>query len=288
MANPEFFRNFESKHLPDISWEEMMEKQIVFSPRVMHAVLKDAREFLMTEPGPHLEIRKQIAPPWFEYWMTRIFPTANLITKDYEVSYKLVPFDNVKRHLRQFFPSWDSGVLFVAAAEGHAGHLRAEAHMAKWTEVPVWAFEQDSYLETKPRGAPFLSLPFRLSLWHYSKLKVLTVSPERVDAVRESIHYKYLFDRLGVTRCFADEIDPYVEEKTHRGEFRQSNVIPHKFTPSTHDRVERILADAMDDLGSSLATTFESPLDLSPLEMAELALYDQSWHLPTYSNFFSL
>jgi hypothetical protein len=245
-AEGDYFHNFETELLPKITWEEMVKEGKIISPRLLIKILRQAKEFLITTPGPNLEKRKVLVPEWLDYWTiilkkSRTLSLKNLINPEVVSSDKITAFDQVreKLHLRQ---QYQAGVLFVAGAEGHAGHLFALEEMSH-RSFPVWVFEQDNYFKHKIRPGPFLPLEVRLSMWCCDqRMGLVSVAPECPYAGDLNSHYKKLFDQTGASRCFADILDPNAMKKVMRGEFSITNLLHHRSTASTSDRVERLTA----------------------------------------------
>lgn len=249
---PEYFTHFESQNLPDCNWREMLARKEVLSPLVITKVLLEAREFLTTEPGPNLEKRRRIVPPWISYWTTRLVGlTAYSLIETrpgFVRSEKLMTYDRVGGWLEERGCQNYAGVLFVAGAEGHAGHVYAANYMASQRVrgrplFSVWSFEQDSYLMCKERKAPFLPLELRLSMWNFHRPEIITVSPEKRTDVSDKDHYDKLFKLLGVKYCFADEKDPYRDQKIQRGRTDINVIIPHIDIEGTTERVEKLMPD---------------------------------------------
>jgi hypothetical protein len=240
---------------PGCSWETLLSEGKALGPDRLLAILREAKALLETAPGPNLARRYDLAQGWFNCWF-RLIQRERREEVDrpslFIESHKLIPVDKVATYLaeNQVLRN-ESGVLFVAGAEGHAGHFHAirwmADHLGSWP-CPIWVFEQDSYLTKKERGSPFLPLVVRLSMWHYHpQARVITVAPERDMEVPEARHYKEIFDCLGVTFCFAEELDPLREEKIRRGEEASFLIIPHLPVEATAERVEKLFPGAEED-----------------------------------------
>lgn len=214
-----YFRHFkpENVQLPNVSWEEMIDRKVVFGPTLLRKVLSEANDYLTTAEGPNLERRKVIVPPWFDYWRDLLVFTPEWTEEGLiDSGNKLQYFENIKEIL-SLQPNKTSGGLFVAAAEGHAGHIHAAEYMSGEVDVVVWGFEQESYMLGKPRGGSFLPLEVRLSMWFYMKnIDILTVIPEIDEGTGVNEHYDSLFEQLGIDVMFYDENDPYAELKSRR------------------------------------------------------------------------
>lgn len=241
-----------SEHLPDVTWERMLDEHIVLSPSVLINVLGDAAKFLSTADGPHLLQRKEFVPSWFNFWHELLLPQAQIA--EGLTNYPFVGHlgvrtvgrvaDYVKKR------SGESGVQNMGGGEGTEGHLASYTYMRKVLGEPstvVWAFEQDSYFARhKERRLPFLPLPVRLSMAVCLGVDVVTVYPEAPDSPDANVlnnHYLRLFRMLGVGYSFADELDPYVDTKSQRGRTDRPTIIPHLDVPSTRERVERLRGD---------------------------------------------
>lgn len=208
-------------------------------PEHLTLALSRAKEFLITEPGPNLLRRRHFAPIWLDFWGKLSQQFCNQRTESrpgFTRSGNLWPFGKI----RDCVEGEVSGALFVAGAEGHYGHVYAAQFMGMWV-TPVWAFEQDSYFATKERRNPFLPLELRLSMWEHFGIDYLTVSPERDSDVDLNTHYARLFQKLGVTYCFATEGDPDLVEKIDRGAISPFRIIPRVSVPSTTVQVEHLL-----------------------------------------------
>lgn len=130
----------------------------------------------------------------------------------------MVKFEKLSGLLKAKYPNKDTGMLFVAGAEGHKGHVWAARYMANIVPVTIWGFEQPEYMRRKARKAPFLSLPLRLSMWFYKPLlNHLTVLPLNESSTSDNDHYNELFMRSGARYFFVHEKDPYLTEKLGRG-----------------------------------------------------------------------
>lgn len=223
------------------SWPEMMERKEIFSPKILFAILQQAKEFLMNEPGLYKTDRQNLAPLWFDYWEELIKEKIGQREKaksNFVQGLHLIQFNKVKSFLEG--EGRDGGVLFVAGAEGHYGHVQAAKFMKMLVDTVVWAFEQDSYISAKDRRAPFLPLPVRLSMWDYFGIDIVTVSPEKDVNIPVNDHYKSLFDNLGAKYCFATEDDPNLDLKIQRGELALFLVIPKVRVETTTDRVQKL------------------------------------------------
>lgn len=241
---PEYFQNFESSALPKITWQEMIENKVVIAPQNVLVALKEAEQFLVTQPGPNLVIRKILAPEWFGYWNTLLEgkvedeKTELISSED-----KLVSFDRLSNFLGIKYRNEATGMLFVAGAEGHGGHVHAAKYMSGVIPKTIWGFEQSEYMKKKARGAHFLPLELRLSMWFYEpSLTHLTVLPKDNSGKYDNEHYTELFFRSGTDYFFVHEKDPYLEEKLARGKQDIDTVIHQNFPIiSTSKAVRKII-----------------------------------------------
>lgn len=141
-----------SRALPaDCTWQFLIENQKILSPGLALQALRLANDFLITAPGPNLSRRLQLVPQWFSWWF-RILTDRERTTAEYVKNEGIISFDRVGQRLHN---EKNTGVLFVAGAEGHEGHRDAADWMRLFV-VPIWAFEQDSYFRMvdKARGGP--------------------------------------------------------------------------------------------------------------------------------------
>jgi len=241
-----YLHSFESDALPKVGWQDMLNKRVVYAPQNVLAALKDAEQLLVTHTGPNLARRKILAPEWFGYWKDM------LTTFSYESDTglmssgdKLVNFDDLSRLLEARYKDENTGMLFVAGAEGHKGHIHAAKYMAGVVPVTVWGFEQDDYMQRKARKAPFLSLQLRLSMWFYkSTITHLTVLPRNSQGIPDNDHYNELFIRSGVKYFFVHEKDPYLTQKLARGMQDLYRTIRHDFPDlSTTESVQELMLE---------------------------------------------
>jgi hypothetical protein len=243
-AEGDYFYNFESEILPKITWEEMVKEGKIISVGLLIKILTEAEKFLVTAPGPNLEKRKVLVPEWLGYWTNFLKPKAGIMKL--VASERLAAFDQVHEILTRRNLT-NTGVLFVAGAEGHAGHVYALEEMSR-SCFPVWVFEQDSYFKHKARPGPFLPLEVRLSMWCYDpRMGLVTVAPECLQEGDLNDHYKKLFDQTGADRCYADSLDPNALKKVRRGELGVNNLLRHVTTASSTDRVRRLMVLANED-----------------------------------------
>jgi len=234
---------------PDCSWPQMIAANEVIAPRLLLPILEEACDFLVTESGPNLANRQFTAPAWFGYWQREVRQHLSLSESKpgYIHSGKLCNFWFVNRYLKERRLNEVSGMLFGAGLEGHAGHIWAVNWIGSSRTLlgqlllAVLAFEQDSYFTIKDRGQPFLPLEVRLSMWHFSRAGLMTVSPERRPDVPLNLFYDYLFWKSGARYCFADEEDPYCVQKINRGAQDIDTRIPHWPVEATTQRVEELI-----------------------------------------------
>ncbi|MFC1727105.1 hypothetical protein ACFL0Y_01150 [Patescibacteria group bacterium] len=286
LKKPEYFTSFESPHLPECAWQEMLTRREALSPQVLTRILHDAKDFLTNEPGPNLHNRRLIVPPWINYWQDQIWSSPLETYRESKPGFvhseKLMPFSDMGDYLEEMEFESFAGVLFVVGAEGHAGHVHCANHMAdkrvkNWFIVPVWVFEQDSHMLRKERMAPFLPLEVRLSMWNYHRLKVITVAPEKKSGISDTDHYQELFDQLKARYCFASADDPNKDEKINRGETDINTVISMVKTERTSLRVSK--------LGPEVGSWRKVCRDLQRLKYlnyARLSILDPSYVLENY------
>lgn len=238
---PKYFCDFESAHLPDITWNELIAQHKVFAPWVIRQVLQEAKEFLMTEEGPHLDRRKRLSSEWLDPWIDKILPRQTVRGNKIVSSNKIMPIKEIRRYLIESDNYPNSGVLNVAGAEGHQGHLFAARYMADKGFFPIWIFEQNNYFDNKKREAPFLPLELRLSMWAcYFKQGIMTVAPYRKEGVSFQDHYQEVFNLTGARYSLATIKDPNLGQKTSRGDYHPDLIIPYIDTARTTDRVRRL------------------------------------------------
>jgi len=134
------------------SGEALLAEGKVFSPYRLSMILLEAKRLLQTAPGPNLTRRYSLAEGWYNSWLRTITSSIEERTKRTSLfveSNKLMSEDKVSAYLlKNGVLEDESGVLFVAGAEGHAGHLHAARWMAEYLgnwPCPIWVFEQDSY-----------------------------------------------------------------------------------------------------------------------------------------------
>lgn len=281
-----YFYNFKTELIPQVTWQEVLEDKVLVTPRELINILDEAREFLSTAEGPNLMKRRELAGEWFGWWRLNLIMHNTRSEYDFDVlRKKLCPIERVRNRLPGVGAFYkDSGVLNVAGAEGHAGHVAAAFEMSEKVHA-IWAFEQDSYFKLKPRPAPFLPLTVRLWMWAYSPLSIVTVSPEVSTDLTLNDHYQKLFNLMGADRSFADVYDPNLEVKIRRGKPGpngfQDNILHHIDTLQTSERVMQLFPgvdgielDEQDEfmLGSARHWLRERFVELSPSNLEESGL----------------
>ncbi len=213
-----YFSHFESEHLPKITWQEMIENQVVFSPGRVISAITEAERFLITESGPNLDRRRILVPEWFSYWshlLAKVHQSADV--EFFDSGNKLINFDKLPKFLYTNYSDLKTGEIFVAGAEGHKGHLHAARYMANIVPITIWGFEQESYMSKKARNGSFLPLELRLSMWFYERsVNHLTVLPANDLGIPDNDHYNDLFKRSGANYFFVHESDPYNRGKVEK------------------------------------------------------------------------
>lgn len=221
-----------------LSWQEILERGEPIVKVSLIDFLTRANNFLTQELGPNLERRRRLAPDWLGFWILDL----KYSRKDQRPAL-LLPLDRIRRYQDPDFPT---GVLFAGALEGHQGHREAVNWMLRFVR-PIILFEQDDYVATKERKAPFLPLEVRLSMWsYYHPNLILSVMPKREPGVPENEHYQSIFETIGADYCFATEDDSHVEEKRKRGKSAYFTLIPYVDTESTTLRVQKLAPDDED------------------------------------------
>lgn len=257
-----YFTHFESKHMPKITWQEMVENRVVIAPEMVTKALKEAEHLLTTSPGPNLDRRKILAPQWFGYWQTLLQLYLDESSSDLvDSGNTLIAFENLADHIKVYYGNSNTGEIFVAGAEGHRGHIHAAKYMASLVPVTVWGFEQEKYMERKEREASFLPLELRLSMWFYEpSVTHITVLPLNTSGVPDNEHYDDLFKRSGAKYFFVHENDPYLLEKLKRGDQDLDHVIYQDFPlVSTTDAVEKLAPDVSLEEADRRLAKFYSP-----------------------------
>lgn len=239
----EYLRGFRISGLEGVDYGRMTAEHLVISPLPLANILTSAFQYLRTFPGEHLNERRELAPEWLGWWINYLsgFPSSNelLVPSD-----KLKSIEDIGGVLRSRKEA--SGVLFVAAAEGHEGHRHAARWMKDHVKTVVWLFEQDEYLKRKPRGAPFLPLEVRLSMWaHHPGVDLASITPytDCLNVDELNAYYKRIFKTTDATYCFATKGDPNLEAKIGRGQSAKFTTIPFFPVPSTTERVEILMPD---------------------------------------------
>lgn len=239
----EYLRGFRTIRLEGVDYGRMTAEHLVISPSALTNELIAAYKFLVTVPGEHLINRRELAPEWLGWWINYLnrFPSSNelLVPSD-----KLKSIEDIGGVLRS--RKGTSGVLFVAAAEGHEGHRHAASWMKHHVKTVVWLFEQEERLGQKARGGSFLPLEVRLSMWaHHPDVDLISITPyadcQNVDEL--NAHYRRVFEATGSTYCFATKGDPNLEAKIGRGQPAEFTTIPFFPVPSTTERVEALMPD---------------------------------------------
>ena len=245
-------------------WEELLRQRKALSPFILAQVLRELCDFLTHAPGSNLHRRSHLVPGWLQWWVVQ------LRNAKYSIPYfdeqktlfsnpHMVEFEKVPQEINKIGRS--AGVLFVAGAEGHWGHVEAFDYMEKYV-LPIWIFEQDAYLKRKKRKAPFIPLEVRLSMWAWIRKGLFTVSPAHTGRNTDEGHYQYLFNQTRAQYSFSDEQDPNVKEKINRGRPASFTTIPHVDVASTSEMVLRLRDDDEADLPLTLysSTDLDRPL----------------------------
>lgn len=213
-------------------WQEILETGEPVDRKSLLEFLISANEFLTTEPGPHLNERREYSRDWLRWWTDYI----KALKFDQRPAL-LLPIGHIRRYNDQ---DKRTGVLFAGGMEGHRGHRNAVDTMLSFVK-PILLFEQDEYLASKERKAPFLPLNVRLSMWSlYSPDLIISVLSKRDPGVSEKDHYQAIFDLTGADYCFATEGDPNQEEKRTRGKPARFTLIPFTPTVPTTFRVQKL------------------------------------------------
>ena len=87
-----YIKHFASEHIPPLTWQEMLETGETIRPQILALILAEARNDLLTIPGPNLDKRKRLVPDWFDYWIQRC---SNVDLLPNAANRKLVPFTQV-------------------------------------------------------------------------------------------------------------------------------------------------------------------------------------------------
>jgi hypothetical protein len=151
--SPKFFtqKDLQSRYLPEATWEELVDEKKIIAPSLLKLVLEEAKDFLINEPGPNKWRREILAPLWFNHWIDELERYAPRLdgdrSEDWWESDKLARIEDLNKRLAEKQIEDQAGVLFVAGAEGHFGHVAAAGYMREQMVYPIWAFEQDGYLE---------------------------------------------------------------------------------------------------------------------------------------------
>ena len=236
----EFLSGFKSDLLKGTTWRDILESGEPIDRPTLEAFLSQANDFLTQEPGPNLERRRELSREWLGQWIL----TLKYSRKDQRPAL-LLPLEYVRRYAEAEVPA---GVLFAGGLEGHRGHCQAVDWMFSFVR-PIILFEQDTYLTSKKRKAPFLPLGVRLSMWsYYNPSLIISVIPEKDPKDPENQHYRAIFNSTQADYCFATEGDPNQEEKRARGKPARFTLIPFIETETTTLRVQKLLPDDESDI----------------------------------------
>ncbi len=228
----EYLSNFGKDAINILGWRKILEIGEPVDRKSLQDFLTSANEFLTREPGPHLAERREYSIDWLRWWSE--FIKAQRTDQRPGL---LLPIEHIRRYKD---PDIITGVLFAGGMEGHRGHRHAVNWMLSFVR-PVLLLEQDEYLASKERKAPFLPLNIRLSMWSfYSPDLIISVLPKRNPEVSEKDHYQTIFDATGAEYCFATEGDPNQEEKRVRGKPATFTLIPYAPAAPTTFRVQRL------------------------------------------------
>lgn len=252
-----FFRDFhpEGVHIPPLDEYWANRKNRNAFPLVTSETLRDylgkALLFLANEPGPNYSFRALHVHDWLLQWLLIV---NNYTRYDFADSFRgprAVPFEHVPRIVDMVHAKGiETGVLFAAGMEGGIGHRHSIEYMARIARVfPILILDSPENFRRhgKSRQAPFLDLVVRLEMWsRFAPIGCVTVCPtiRDEDWLDLDAAYSRVFEQTHAQRCFADEQDPYVVQKTHRGVYRRENRIPHEEVPATTRLVEKLMPDA--------------------------------------------
>lgn len=244
---PEYLHDFKPECYQGISVEEMLDKQIVVHPAILHQALSEALVYLRTAPGPNLERRKILAEEWLTPWIT-IFAREVKPVKGHELirSYGVFTFERIKEYMHESMKSIRSGLIFMAGAEGHPGHIWAMQHIRNTHAYPVvLAIDQPEVVEAKSRGGVFLPGWMRYSMWALSPyVDAVTQIPTRPENVNAAQFYNDIARQLDPAYFFATIGDKHFQEKVARSRLQADFLgIPPLPTESTTFRVESLAPD---------------------------------------------
>jgi hypothetical protein len=230
----EFFSNFMPDSLGDFDVDSMLSQNRPLGRIVLSRYLWQAALFLANEPGPNLFRRQFTTTLWTNYWLELLASRGEGFTG------RMVPVNQVHEVLK---PGEPSGVLFAGGLEGHRGHRFAVNWMLGRVR-PILLLERDDYFKTKERGAPFLDLRARVSMWAYFDPRLtISVLPERDPVVPIDTHYENIFKQIGADYCFASKSDPLCQQKIARGKSAPFLLIPDMYVQRTTDKVEKLVPD---------------------------------------------
>jgi hypothetical protein len=230
----EFFSKFMPDSLGDLDIDSMLSQNSPLGRTVLSKYLWQAALYLANEPGPNLLRRQFTTTLWTEYWLEL------LASRDETTLGRLVPLDRLSEALNTGEPT---GVLFAGGMEGHRGHRFAVDWMLGHVK-PILLLERDGYFKSKERGAPFLDLRARISMWaYYHPRLIVSVLPDRNPAVPVDTHYEDIFKQIGADYCFASKSDPLCQQKIARGKSAPFLLIPAMHVQRTTDKVEKLIPE---------------------------------------------
>jgi hypothetical protein len=223
-----------SEHLryrPELpfTWQEMLREKRILSPVDTLRHLEIAYGYLVNTPGPHIKERLNEADDWLGWWI-QFFRKFEDTLNEQHVARKLLTLDEVSLRNDECNKA---GIItanfFANGFEGHPGHRHAADYIISIIENGFTGILLDEAISPgKERGAHFLPLQLRLSMWAYffvydetytkqlkglSYLSVIPTMPE-VEPVND--YYDRIFAQTRAQYHFVAKEDAHFDEKFRR------------------------------------------------------------------------
>jgi len=186
-----------------LSFQDLISTGQILAPAFLGLMLSQAKNYLIETPGEHQDQRKYLVPKWLDYWLN-LMPQLNGYSKDN--SKALVPHPNIVslgamaevfRKSRKY-----TGIWIMATGEGSPAHRQIlDESKSRVAQVGL-LFEAQKYFTQHPgRRLPCLPEAVRASMAAHFGLLV-SVAPDRLDAVSEDDHYQKVFKLSGANINF--------------------------------------------------------------------------------------
>jgi len=247
----EFLRFVPKEDEANLSFDELIAMGKILAPGFLWQLVGQAKEYLMTEPGPNLFRRQMLVPEWLGYWMTVLQAERDF---DPNTGSKLVESDRImtisemkNRFKKLHRKGIISGVWFMGTGEAGPGHRMAWYQASRRVRELAMLYEGEDYFDKHPdRRRPCLPEAIRASLAGYYGLRVSRV-PDRPDGVSEAKHYREVFRLTGATVNFVTRGYPNEKAVLARNspKMRRMAVVEDLVRLHTSEMTEKLMPDVI-------------------------------------------